>query len=130
MVLSSQVSWLFFKARAAAAVPSDNTGSDSGHPDRRPGNASQEFTRNQIFKMIKRQREVFSWEFILLGAGQDAISTGKQMAIPIANAVAFNEAPGGTARAFAAVSEVAAAYRAGEADYARHLTKAAKEKKA
>jgi len=93
-------------------------------------NASQEFQRNQIFKMIQRQREVFSWEFIFLGARQDAISTGKQMAIPIANAVTFNEAPGGTAQAFAAFSEVAAAYRAGEADYARHLTKAAKEKKA
>ncbi len=38
------------------------------------------------------------------------------------------EAPGGTARAFKAVSSVATAYRAGESDYARHLSKAAKEK--
>jgi len=49
--------------------------------------------------------------------------------VPIANAVTFSEAPGGTARAFNAVSNVATAYRAGEPDYARHLSKAAKEKK-
>ena len=93
-------------------------------------NASQEFKRKEIFKMIKRQREVYSWEFIFLGAKQDAISTGAKMGIPIANAVTFSEAPGGTAQAFDAVSRVAASYRAGEADYAQHLAKAAKKQKA
>jgi hypothetical protein len=93
-------------------------------------NASQEFKRKEIFKMIKHQREVYSWEFIFLGAKQDAISTGAKMGIPIANAVTFSEAPGGAARAFDAVSCVARAYRAGEADYAQHLVKAAKKQKA
>jgi hypothetical protein len=93
-------------------------------------NASQEFKRKEIFKMIKHQREVYSWEFIFLGAKQDAISTGAKMGIPIANAVTFSEAPGGTAQAFDAVSRVAASYRAGEADYAQHLAKAAKKQKA
>ena len=56
-----------------------------------------------------------------------AISTGAKMGIPIANAVTFSEAPGGTAPAFDAVSKVATAYRAGDADYAQHLSKAAKK---
>jgi hypothetical protein len=51
------------------------------------------------------------------------------MGIPIANAVTFSEALGGTARAFDAVSKVATAYRAGDADYAQHLSKAAKKGK-
>jgi len=93
-------------------------------------NASQEFKRKEIFKMIKHQREVYSWEFVFLGAKQDAISTGAKMGIPIANAVTFSEAPGGAARAFDAVSCVAAAYRAGEADYVQHLVKAGKKEKA
>jgi hypothetical protein len=93
-------------------------------------NASQEFKRKEIFKMIKHQREVFSWEFVFLGAKQDAISTGAKMGIPIANAVTFSEAPGGTARAFEAVSCVAASYQAGDADYTQHLAKAAKKEKA
>ena len=92
-------------------------------------NTSQEFNREGIFKMIKHQREVYSWEFIFLGAKQDAIATGAKMAIPIANAVTFSEEPGGMARAFNAVNSVATAYRAGESDYARHLSKAAKERK-
>ena len=37
--------------------------------------------------MIKYQREVYSWEFVFLGAKQDAISAGAKMGIPIANAV-------------------------------------------
>jgi hypothetical protein len=74
-------------------------------------NASQEFKRKEIFKMIKHQREVYSWEFIFLGAKQDPISTGAKMGIPIANAVTFSEAPGGAARAFDAVNCVATAYR-------------------
>ena len=69
-------------------------------------NASQEFKRKEIFKMIKHQREVYSWEFVFLGAKQDAISTGAKMGIPIANAVTFSESPGGTARAFDAVGRV------------------------
>jgi hypothetical protein len=77
--------------------------------------------------MIKHRREVHSWEFIFLGAKQDAISTGAKMAIPIANAITFSEAPGGTSRAFNALCEAATAYRAGEADYAQHLAKAAKK---
>jgi len=92
-------------------------------------NASQEFKRKEIFKMIKHQREVYSWEFIFLGAKQDAISTGAKMGIPIANAVTFSEAPGGAALAFDAVSRVAASYRAGDADYVQHLAKAAKKGK-
>jgi uncharacterized protein YegL len=93
-------------------------------------NASQEFKRKQIFKMIKDQRETYAWEFIFLGANQDAIHAGAQIGIPIANAVTFDEAPGGTARAFKAVSCATAAYRAGEADYAQHLSAAAKKGKA
>ena len=90
-------------------------------------NASQEFKRKEIFKMIKHQREVYSWEFVFLGAKQDAISTGAKMGIPIANAVTFSEAPGGAALAFDAVSRVAASYRAGDPDYAQQLAKAAKK---
>ena len=76
--------------------------------------------------MIKHQREVYSWEFIFLGAKQDAISTGAKMGIPIANAVTFSEAPGGTERAFDALCQVATVYRAGEANYAQHLARVAK----
>jgi hypothetical protein len=35
-------------------------------------NASHEFTRAQVFRMVTHQREKYSWEFIFLGADIDA----------------------------------------------------------
>jgi uncharacterized protein YegL len=90
-------------------------------------NASQEFKRKQILKMIKHQREVYSWEFLFLGANQDAIKAGSEIGIAPGCAVTFSEAPGGTAQVFAAVSQSIGAYRVGGADYTDHLKKAAKK---
>ena len=92
-------------------------------------NASQEFSRQQVFETIKRQREVYSWEFIFLGANQDAIRAATQIGVLRTNAVTFNEAPGGPTQAFQAVSCATAAYRAGDADYAQHLSAAAQTEK-
>lgn len=44
-------------------------------------NASKEFNRSQIFDMIKHQREVYKWEFVFIGANQDAIDSGSQIAV-------------------------------------------------
>jgi uncharacterized protein YegL len=93
-------------------------------------NASQEFKRPQILEMIKRQREVYGWEFLFLGANQDAIQAGSAIGIAPACSVTFDEAPGGMAAAFTAIACASAAYRAGEEDYADHLKKAAKKGKA
>jgi uncharacterized protein YegL len=35
-------------------------------------NASKEFTRRQVFELVSRQRDVYKWEFIFLGADIDA----------------------------------------------------------
>jgi uncharacterized protein YegL len=92
-------------------------------------NASQEFSRQQVFEMIKRQREVYSWEFIFLGANQDAIHAVTQIGVLRTNAVTFNAAPGGPTQAFQAISCATAAYRAGDADYAQHFSAAAQTEK-
>jgi len=44
-------------------------------------NSSKEFKRNQIFEMIKLQKETYKWQFVFLGANQDAIVTGAQFGI-------------------------------------------------
>jgi hypothetical protein len=91
-------------------------------------NASQEFKRNEIYSMIKHQRDKYAWEFIFLGANQDAIQAGSAIGIPASNAATFNEAPGGASEAFAAIACATAAYRANAPDYVEHLKKAAKKK--
>lgn len=42
-------------------------------------NASHEYTREKILDMITHQREVYSWEFVYLGANQDAYAVGTSM---------------------------------------------------
>ena len=92
-------------------------------------NASQEFKRNQIYSMIKHQREKYAWEFIFLGANQDAIHAGSAIGIPASNAATFVAEPGGASKAFAAIACATAAYRANAPDYTEHLKKAAKKTK-
>jgi hypothetical protein len=79
-------------------------------------NASQEFKSEQIFEMIKHERETYAWEFLFLGANQNAIQVGTHMGVAPTSAVTFDGAPGGAARAFEAIACAASAYRADEVD--------------
>ena len=74
-------------------------------------NASKEFTREKVFEMIEHQRKQCNWEFVFLGAGQDAIASGASMGIHTsANFKPTNE---GTRSMYAAVTCGALAYRGG-----------------
>lgn len=53
-------------------------------------NYSKEFTRDKIASMISHQRDVYGWNFIFLGANQDAIAVAGE--IGIASAMAMNYA--------------------------------------
>lgn len=44
-------------------------------------NASNEFTLDQIHSMIKEQSETYKWQFVYLGANQDAFAVGKGLGI-------------------------------------------------
>ena len=59
-------------------------------------NSSHEYKASQIAEMIKHQREAYQWEFIFLGANQDAILTGERLNIPAANSVSYAAAAAGT----------------------------------
>jgi hypothetical protein len=67
-------------------------------------NSSREFTRDRINEMIARQRDVYSWQFVFLGANQDAISAAASIGIPTANSMTYAHNAVGTADAFAALS--------------------------
>jgi hypothetical protein len=49
-------------------------------------NASKQFSWSDICTRIRHQSEVYKWEFLFLGANQDAIATAAQMSIAAANA--------------------------------------------
>lgn len=44
-------------------------------------NASKNTSRSKVMKMVKEQQEKYSWEFMFLGANQDAIGNGASLGI-------------------------------------------------
>lgn len=53
-------------------------------------NASRRFTIADINQRITHQREAYQWEFLFLGANQDAIATASRMGIAAINTATFD----------------------------------------
>jgi hypothetical protein len=68
-------------------------------------NASREFTRDAVDEMIRHQREKYAWEFVFLGANQDAIANAAKIGIKPAAAMTFAANSRGTSRAFKATTQ-------------------------
>ena len=69
-------------------------------------NASREYTRPQVFDMITHQREMYRWEFIFLGANQDAIAEAACYGIDAASSRTFSSTPKGTQAVFKTSSAI------------------------
>ena len=67
-------------------------------------NASRHFDNDAIARMISHQRDVYNWEFVFLGANQDAIATASQMGVAAGSALSYAPSPVGTNAAFDSVS--------------------------
>lgn len=68
-------------------------------------NSSREFDHSKVFEMIKHQREKYAWEFVFLGANQDAISAAAGMGVSGSNAMTYAANSVGTTSAFEATSK-------------------------
>jgi Mg-chelatase subunit ChlD len=66
-------------------------------------NASRDYSLLRLNEMIREQREKYSWQFVFLGANQDAIATAAKMDIGADHAMTFAATFGGTGAAFGAV---------------------------
>lgn len=63
-------------------------------------NCSHEYTRERVFDMIKHQREVYNWEFMFLGANQDAIASATSLGMLPSSGLNYNHDPVSSAKAF------------------------------
>jgi Mg-chelatase subunit ChlD len=82
------------------------------HEDERPGkvvvviitdgeeNASSKFTREQVLALITQQRERYQWEFVFLGANQDAIIAGAALGVPARSSLSYAADAQGTSDVF------------------------------
>lgn len=67
-------------------------------------NTSKEFSREKIFEMIKHQTDKYSWNFIFLGANQDAIATAQSYGIGANSTLTYAASSVGTKSAFNSLS--------------------------
>lgn len=77
-------------------------------------NASSKLTKEKVNELIKHQTETYQWDFVFLGANQDAIKAGVSMGILAGNSMSYAANAHGTADAFASVGATMCAYRSGD----------------
>lgn len=75
-------------------------------------NASTDYSMPAIAKMIRHQRQKYGWEFLFLGANQDAIATAAGLSIDTHNAANLTADHHGTGAAAAALSRKTTGLRA------------------
>jgi uncharacterized protein YegL len=76
-------------------------------------NSSHDFTWEQISEKIRHQTEVYKWEFLFLGANQDAIATGARMNIARSSSVNYYQQDGSSRRVLRAMSRSVSSRKAG-----------------
>lgn len=78
-------------------------------------NASKSYHLDKIGELIREQRDKYNWDFVFLGANQDAIATAAAMSIPLPSAMSYSTSKAGIAATMAAVSNYVGAARKGKA---------------
>lgn len=74
-------------------------------------NSSNDYSYNQIRKMIKYQMEKYNWQFLFLGANIDAIAAAKNFGIPREYATNYVADGKGTKKNFKVMSKAISSYR-------------------
>lgn len=79
-------------------------------------NSSHEYNRKQIFDMIDdlENEEDPQWDFVFLGANQDAIAEGGSMGVRATKSITYDASSEGTSMAFKSLSKNMSSYRCSE----------------
>jgi len=72
-------------------------------------NSSREFDRDRIFKLIEEKKKA-GWNFLFLGADQDAWTAAIRIGIPQGSTVSYDNSSVGTRGAFTAAANVTVGY--------------------
>jgi hypothetical protein len=77
-------------------------------------NSSCVFTNGKIRSMIKHQEQVYSWEFIFLGAGVDAFTESQRLGMKVDRSAQFERSSDGVNLMFSKMSSTVGRYRDGQ----------------
>lgn len=76
-------------------------------------NASREYNQAKVFDMIKHQRDAYKWEFVFIGANQDALAAGAGIGIARSHSINYAANSKGTSALYGAISANVGALRSG-----------------
>jgi hypothetical protein len=79
-------------------------------------NASREFNKAQVEKLIKDRQEKDGWQFVFLSADLAAIGDAVKSGVKFSSSMVFDKDAHGTAMAMSSVSARVAEYRSGQVD--------------
>lgn len=68
-------------------------------------NASRSYSMASINDMIRHQKDTYKWQFVFLGANQDAIASARAIGIAGAQAINYAASPAGTAGVYGALGQ-------------------------
>jgi len=74
-------------------------------------NDSVEYSKDDVFNMLSNYQKEHKWEFVFLGAKQDAIAVGHGLGIKAGNALRYGKTHVGAKRSFGAMSKGMTSYR-------------------
>lgn len=74
-------------------------------------NSSKRFDAAQIKAMVEHQKDVYSWEFVFMGANIDAIAAGTNLGISMHNTLNYSADSVGTHQLYKSISENMSSYR-------------------
>jgi hypothetical protein len=78
-------------------------------------NSSTEWSVDAVKKLIKRQHDDYSWEFIFLGANMDAVEVGMQMGFAADRSMTYAPSAAGVASTYGANSKLISRMRSAPA---------------
>jgi hypothetical protein len=72
---------------------------------------SKQWTTSKVFELINHQRDVYKWDFIFLGAGEDVVKQAREIGIPDYQTQTWTHDAAGTHAMASAASSYATSYR-------------------
>lgn len=74
-------------------------------------NSSKEYVHAKVMEKINHQRDKYNWQFVFIGANQDAIQTGATLGVSAANSYNYAASAKGTDAVYASMSAGLRSYR-------------------
>ncbi len=74
-------------------------------------NSSQEYDHEKVMKMLKHQEQKYNWEFMYLGANQNAIQEGAKFGMMGSKSMSYKAGKAGVTNMFASASKHSTLYR-------------------